>query len=434
MCLHSHLWRPRRGRHGVLLAFALTLAGPGAVRAQADAQILELPDAVAQALAQSPSLQVFVPRLSALDGKRFTAGQAPAYELGLQVEDALGSGTLSGVDGAEYTLSLSSVIELGNKRDARVQAATGRYALVEAERRAQALDLLGAVTRGFIAALALQERLALAAEALELAASAHVIVRERADRGAAPQAEVLRARAHETQSRLEQDRLRAAHASSLMALANLLGRESAGFARVHGDLYAFTTPGPFPDLFERALESPGIRVFASEERLREAELALVRSQSRSDVRWQLGARYAERPGDAALVAGVSAPLRSGVRNRGEVQAALAARDEVGWQRERALLALRSRLHEAYRLHQHGVTTVDTLQQEVLPDLREALELTRAAYEQGRYGFVEWQTAQRELLSARQDLVDAATSALLNQALIEQLTAQPLSIADGGSVQ
>jgi cobalt-zinc-cadmium efflux system outer membrane protein len=40
--------------------------------------------------------------------------------------------------------------------------------------------------------------------------------------------------------------------------------------------------------------------------------------------------------------------------------------------------------------------------------------------------VEWTAAQRELLSARQALVDAATTALLNQALIEQLTAQPLA--------
>ncbi|MEB3733755.1 TolC family protein [Halopseudomonas pachastrellae] len=69
---------------------------------------------------------------------------------------------------------------------------------------------------------------------------------------------------------------------------------------------------------------------------------------------------------------------------------------------------------------------------VVPDLTEALELTRDAYERGRYTYVEWISAQQELLSARQALVDAAATALLNQALLEQLTAQPLAAVQGAS--
>ena len=67
---------------------------------------------------------------------------------------------------------------------------------------------------------------------------------------------------------------------------------------------------------------------------------------------------------------------------------------------------------------------------MLPDLTEALSQTREAYERGRYSYVEWTAAQRELLAARRTLVDAATTALLNQALIEQLTAQPLATVSG----
>ena len=63
---------------------------------------------------------------------------------------------------------------------------------------------------------------------------------------------------------------------------------------------------------------------------------------------------------------------------------------------------------------------------MLPDLTEALTQTRKAYEGGRYSYVEWTAAQQDLLSAQLALVDAATTALFNQALIEQLTAQPLA--------
>ena len=428
---HDFLWRPRRGRRAILLALGLIFS-PTAVLAEAPAQPLALPEAVSEALELNPGLQVFTPRLKGLEGKRLTADQNPAFELGFEAENVLGSGPFNGIDGAEYTLSLSSVIELGGKRQARTGVVSGRYGLVEAERRAEALALLGNVTRSFISALAMQEKLQLAADAVALAESTHNMVRQRAERGATPQAEVLRARAELTQSRLEQDRLRAAFDGSRMALATLLGRETADFERLRGDLFAFSPPDNFASLFERASDNPDIQVLASEERLREAELALARSQSQSDVRWQVGTRYMEETGDSALVAGVSMPLFSDRRNRGEVRAAQAARNEVGFRRESALLALRARLYEAYRLRQQAVATVETMQARELPDRREALELTRTAYEQGRYGYVEWVTAQRELIAARRNRVDAATTALLNQALIEQLTAQSMTAIGSGT--
>ncbi|MCA1779756.1 MAG: TolC family protein [Xanthomonadaceae bacterium] len=429
---HNFLWRPRRGRPAIALALGLIFSSPMAGLAEAPAQSLTLPQAVSQALAQNPTLQVFTPRLTGLEGKRLTADQKPAFELGFEAENILGSGELNGLDGAEYTLSLSSVIELGGKRQARTEAAIGRYALVEAERRAEALALLGDITRSFIVALSLQEKMQLAADAVDLAESSYNIVSQRAERGAAPRAEVLRARAQRTQTQLQQDRLRAAYESNLMALATLMGRETVDFTRLQGNLFASDPSDSFASLFERARDNPEIRVFASQERLRDAELALARSQARSDVRWQVGTRYLEETRDTALVAGISVPLFSGRRNRGEVQAAQAARDEVGLRREGALLALRSRLYEAWHLHQQALTTVDAMRNRVIPDLHEALDLTRTAYEQGRYGYVDWQMAQRELLTAQRELVDAATTALLNQALIEQLTAQSLAATEGSS--
>ena len=46
---------------------------------------------------------------------------------------------------------------------------------------------------------------------------------------------------------------------------------------------------------------------------------------------------------------------------------------------------------------------------MLPDLSDALSQTREAYQKGRYSYVEWTAAQRELLSARQALVAGAES-------------------------
>ena len=130
--------------------------------------------------------------------------------------------------------------------------------------------------------------------------------------------------------------------------------------------------------------------------------------------------------DIAFTAGFSVPLFPAQRNRGEVQAALAARDEIRFQREVTLLNLHSRLFDAYQQRQQSIAAVEQIRSEMLPNLSEALTQTLEAYESGRYSYVEWIAAQRELLAAQRALVDAATTALLNQALIEQLTAQPLA--------
>ena len=416
--------------HFIIHAFCLLTLAFGSALAHAGDKPLTLSEALSRAMAQNPGLQVFDFRLQGLEGRRVTAGQNPALEADLEVENFLGSDNLRGVDGAEYTLSLSSIFELGGKRQARVSVVDSQYGRVEAERRAETLDLLGQATQRFVATLALQEKLQLAAEAVALAEATHEIVTRRADRGAAPQAEVLRARAALTQSRIEQSRLRAAYESRKMALASLWGDTSPDFQMLEGDLFQFGSSDNFDALYQRVSDSPAIQIYASEQRIREAEIQLARSQSESDIRWQVGVRRFEETDDTALTAGLSVPLFSGRRNRGEVQAALAARDEVRFRREDTLLRLHSRLFDAYHLRQQSIETVEQIRSQMLPDLTEALTQTREAYENGRYSYVEWTAAQRELLSARQALVDAATTALLNQALIEQLTAQPLVAVPG----
>lgn len=394
--------------------------------ASAAQEPLTLTEATQRALANNPELQVFQWRFQAIEGLRQNAELRPAYELGLEAENLAGSGDFAGVDSAELTLSLSSVIELGGKRGSRIAVADSRYALAQAEREAKALDLLGRVTQGFIAALALQEKLEVSKEATQLAEQSYQLVKNRVQRGAAPEAEQLRARALLKQAKIQQNALMAELASRKFALASLWKADRADFDRISGDLFKFDELSSFDALYERVAASPGIQVFASEERVRDAEVALARSQSTSNMRWSVGVRRYEDTGDSALTAGISVPLFSGRRNRGEVQSALAEREMVQYRREATLLAIRARLFEAWQTYQQSAAAAGQMRAEVLPALEKALTQTRQAYERGRYSYVDWVSAQRELLDARMTVIDAATTALLNQALIEQLTAEPLA--------
>ena len=404
-----------------LLTLTFTVAA-----AHADQASLTLANALSRTIKENPDLRLFDLRLEGLEGRRISVDQAPAYEVGFEAENVLGSGDLQGVDAAEYTLSLSSVIELGGKRHSRTDAVNARYDVLEAERKATALELLGQVTQRYIATLSLQEKLDLSTQEVSLSEFTLSTLRRRAKQGAAPEADVLRAKAALAQSRLSHDALKTEYQKRKMALASLWGDTRVDFQRLQGDLFRFEPGESFEVLYEQASESPMIQVFASERRMRDAETQLAKSQSQSDIRWQLGARRSEDSGDTAFVGGVSVPLFSGHRNRGQLQSAMAARDAVEFRQKSALLQLHALLFEAYHTRQQNIDAAERLRTTVLPDLTRALDLTRKSYARGRYSYVEWTAAQRELLSAREALVEAATTALLNQALIEQLTAQSVT--------
>lgn len=387
---------------------------------------LSLPEASRLVLQHNPELQVFQWRLKAVEARGRSAAFRPAYAIAVEAENVLGSDEFSGVDSAEWTVSLASVIELGGKHRSRMALADSRFALAQAEREARALDLLGQVTQTFIGTLAVQEKWRVAQEAADLAQTSHHLVSQRVQRGAAPEAERLRARAALAQAQLRERAMAAELESRKLALATLWGADKADFAALAGDLYGFVQAPDFPLLFARVTDTPALKVFASESRLRDAELALARSQSGTDIQWNVGVRRFEASGAAALTAGLSVPLAVGRRNRGDVQAALAERQLVDYDREATLLALRAQLFAAWQTHQYSSAAARQMRSEVLPALERALEQTRGAYEQGRYSYVDWVGAQRELLDARLALIDAAATALSNQALIEQLTAAPLA--------
>src|SRR5688572_2162593 len=81
---------------------------------------LTLSEAFTLTLEANPELDIYRFREAAIAGMRTTAGLRPPLQVNGGVEDALGTGAVRGVDAAEFTLSLSQVIELGEQRDARV--------------------------------------------------------------------------------------------------------------------------------------------------------------------------------------------------------------------------------------------------------------------------------------------------------------------------
>lgn len=411
---------------GLILGGQLSLA-----QAQVTNNTLTLNTAIKRTLEQNPSLKVFDFRNTALTGQLETANLKPAYELGLEAENFSGSDELSGFDGAELTVSLSSVLEMGDKRAARRGIVSNSRSVLDAQRQVESLELLGEATRRYVVVLAAQEQVSLAKEASELSNQTLNIVKERAKAGATPDAEVKRAQAAASQAQLTLLSTRQQLAYLKVSLAALWGETSPTFAAIGGDLFHFGTDVDFERLYARMENNPAIKIFAAEERLKEAEVRLAQTQSKADISWSVGVRRFEESDNSALVAGFSMPLFSSRRNSGAISSALAQRNEIFVQKEVALLNMHTQLFRAFHNRKQAILTAKELQNTIIPALEEALNEIQTAYQRGRYGYLEYVSARQELLSAKRTLIESASSALIYGAEIEQLTAEPLSATQYG---
>ena len=92
----------------------------------------------------------------------------------------------------------------------------------------------------------------------------------------------------------------------------------------------------------------------------------------------------------------------------------------------ALVQARTQLFRNYRELLDRSREVTALRERALPRMEAALKNTEYAYERGRYSYLELVDAQRELLSVRDSLIDAATEYHLTLIEIERLTGTAVS--------
>ena len=166
--------------------------------------LLTLQDAVSRTLHSSPDLKAFGYELTAQDGRTRQAGASPNPELVIDVEDAFGTGSRSGVSAVQATLSLRQVLERGALLQRVAVAREGRN-LLDAELAEKRLDAASEAARRFIRVLSDQARLQLTHEAAALAEKTVEAARLRVRAAKVPEAELARAEATLARVRLDHE-------------------------------------------------------------------------------------------------------------------------------------------------------------------------------------------------------------------------------------
>ena len=405
------------------------------IAATADAQTSESPSgeltlarAIAAAMAGNPELRAGEFVLRAAEGRVKQAGLRPNPELELEFENFAGTGEAGGTDLLETTLSLSQVIELGGKRGRRKQVAHSGYETLTIERQIRQLDVLAEVSRRYLKVVLAQERLALSQTALDLAEETHSETAQRVKAARSPRAEQSRAAIARERSRLDRERARQALASARRQLAAMWGADQARFTTAVADLYALPTVDDFDSLASRMAQSPDFLSYASERRLREAELQLAQARARPSPKLSAGVRRLSASNDTALVAGVSFPLPLFDRKQGQRIESRSRIAQNEAEHSAALVKARATLFALHGELSVARVEVEVLRGEVLPQAERALDQIRTGFERGRFSYLELSGAQQDLIDTLRASIEAAGTVHRLDTEIERLTGKPLAAA------
>lgn len=414
-----------------LAAFAALVVACVVVFPTHAADPLTLDDAFQRVANTHPNLRLLGTRRDVLEAELDQASLRPALVAGASVENAFGTGEASGLDGAEITLSLASVLERGGKLDARQTLAQSRIDALAVEREAQRLDLLAEVARRYLAIVAAQQQTAIARFDIQQRERTVAEARKRLQAGASPESVVLTAQAALARAELDRARAQQRETAARQHLAALWGERAPTFEVAGGDPLALPEVADFAVLADWLARTPELAQFVGEARIREARLQLARSEATPNLDWQVGVRRLQGSDDFGLIGSVSIPLGSASRAQPGIRAARAELAGLEIEREAKGLSLYSTLAEAHGRYRVAEVEVARLQDDVLPRLAKAEAATRGAYRAGAASYLEWATLQAERTTARKQQLEAALDAQRALIEIQRLTGQ-VFVAGSGS--
>lgn len=389
---------------------------------------LTLDDAIARVAQYHPDLRLAQAQRPVWEARRDAAGLSPPLTVGVELENALGSGDTRGFDAAEVTVTLAGVLERGGKLDARRAVAQANLDSLAPQRETARLDLMAEVARRYLAVTDARQQLRIAETDIEQRRRAVAAARLRLQAGASPESVLLTAQAMLAQAELDRDRARQMDQSARAALSALWRQREPGFDVVTGDPMQLPALQDFAALADELQRTPELAVLAGERRIREAQVQLARTQARPDISWQVGVRNSRDTRDTSLVAGFSLPLGSVRRADPEIRAAEAELALNSVERESRALQLYATLAEAHGRYLTSRLEVTRMARDVLPQLQRAENAAEKAWRAGAISYMEWAQLQAMRIDARQRQLEAAIAAQTALIEIQRLTGQSMVAA------
>jgi len=374
---------------------------------------LTLEAALALAADANADLSAARHELLAVDGAVQQAGLLPNPSLSLERVDTRH-------DTRETTFLLSQPLELGGKRQARLQAAQRERDSASAQLGARKSGIRADVIDGWFAVLAAQEQLRLAQEASELAERAAAATGRRVVAGKVSPVEETRARVAASTVQLDLLRARSTLAIARKRLAAMWGNPAPRFEKADGDL---DTLPSLPDqalLHHRLAQAPGMALARAELDKRQALAKVELTRRLPDLTLNVGSKRSEELGRSQAVFGISMPLPLFDRNQGNVLETARRVDKARDELSSTALRLDAELAQAREDFDVARQQALTLRSEIVPGAQSAYAAASTGFDYGKFGFLDVLDAQRTLLQAKSQYLNALAEAHRAKAAIGRI--------------
>ena len=374
---------------------------------------LTLEMALKQAFEANPAL-LAAAHESAAERATITQAQLfPNPHISTQIEDTRRATRVT-------TLQLNQLIELGGKRDARVEAAERGGDVALATLAAKRADVRAEVELAFVDLLTAQQRLQLAEHSMALAGRVTVAAARRVMAGKVSPVEESKARVAEAEVRLLLLQARSDLTMARQRLAATWGDAGALFESVVGDLSLLPALPSLTALTRALVNSPVMLRERSALGRRQALLEVERRRRIPDVTVSLGVKRAEELARDQAVLGLSIPIPLFDRNQGNVLETLRRTDKARDELVATELHLTVALAQAHAGLSVARQTVDALRSEILPGAHTAYDVVTRGFELGKFNFLEVLDAQRTLIQAELQHLRALSDAHRAAVEIERL--------------
>ncbi|WP_433704983.1 TolC family protein [Paraburkholderia sacchari] len=385
---------------------------------------LSLDDALGIAAASNPVLRSAVASANASSGAFMQAGARPNPNLSLLQEGFGGPDRTS-------TALVEQTIELGGKRQARLDVASyGRQAAL-ASLDGQAAQLRAAVITAFYDMLAAQRQMQMAQESADIALRSADMADKRARAGKISPVESTKARVAAADAQIALASARTQAALAMEKLANVTGRPEVRNRTVTGDLDALPEIEPLPALQSRLDESPASRVAQAEVLRSNALVSVQKARRIPDITVSAGMKRVWTSGipDNQAVVGVSIPLPIFDTNKGAILEASHNAEKASADLDSEKARLQLELAQSWSSYENAAQEARRLRDEVLPAAKQTLNAMLRGFELGKFSFLDVLDAQRTLFQAQSQYVKALSAAHQAHAEIGRLVGTPL-VADG----
>jgi len=299
---------------GLLCTLTLTSAFAGPTFAQAPDTALTLPTAVDLALRHSPVVQAKEREYAAIRANEITAGLRPNPTASYSAEQ-LGNANVD----QQHTVALSQPIELGGKRQRRIESAQAASRVNELELADVRRQVTAQVKKAFTDVQAAVAVLKLATENLRALDEVERVNRLRAEKGDIAELELLRIQVQRFAFERDLGDARQALDVARITLRAAIGVDAvAREFDVAGELVFREVPLDRERLLERSLAArPDVRAADAARTRARADLNLARANAWWDIAPQV--QYQRIGQDNTFGVGVSIPLRVFDRNQGEIE-------------------------------------------------------------------------------------------------------------------